>query len=234
MTDSNRFFEFVWRANALVILGVALLAGLLGVIALVAIVIDETSERSVSDLLIVNPERPVQEDVVLGYPLNIAGTTFVRISLFREQRTDLRYYSKSSSGNTVNDLFVNSTTGESSWLFKGTDRLILGSSDIMQKLRSDSPVATAIIYTLADKDTDANGRITTSDHVSVGYSNPQGTMYTPLLNDIEKLFALQQVTDDRLMLLYSKNGESRIATYSLPTFAVVGDSALPKLDAQQP
>jgi hypothetical protein len=233
MTDNNRFFQLVWRVNALAILGVAILAAILGVIALVAIVIDQTRERSVSDLLIVNPDRPVQEEVILGYPSTVAGTPYVRVPLYREQKSDIRYYSKSSSGNTVNELFVNSATSESGWLFEGAERLILDSVPVLQTLRSDAPTTTAIAYTVIDKDTDANGRLTASDHVSVGYSNPQGTIYTPLLNDIEKLFSLQQVTDERLLVLYAKAGESRMATFALPTFTRLTDTALPKLNAAQ-
>jgi hypothetical protein len=232
MTDSNRFFRFLWRANALVIFCVALLAGLLGLYGLFYIVKDNIRNREVTDVLIVNPEQQVEEETILGYPRAIPGTTFVRIPLYREQKTDLSYYSKSSNANTVNEVFIDSATGNSVWLFKGTQRLILGSVDILSKLKAEAPLATAIVYTVAEKDTDANGRLTPSDHVSVGFSNPQGNTYNPLLEDIEKLFATEQVADDRLMVLYAKNGESRIVTFSLPAFNVIKDTLLPKLEAQ--
>jgi hypothetical protein len=230
MTDGNRFFKFVWRVNALAIFCVALLAGLLCLYALYSIFQDKTRDRGVTDLLVVNPEQKVQEEVILGYPSAIAGTSMVRVPLYREQKTELRYYSKSSSANIVNELFVNGLTGESVWLFKGAQRLILNSVNILQKLKSETPVVSSIVYTLVDKDTDANGRLTASDHITVGFSNLQGTSYSPLLDQIDKLFALEQVADDRLIMLYAKNGESRMTTYSLPTFSVITDSALPKLD----
>lgn len=234
MTENNRFFKLVWRVNALVICIVALLAGLLSLYGLYSVLKDQTRDRQVSDLLIVNPEQPVQEEVILGFPRAIAGTSGVRIPLYREQKTEVRYYSKSSNDNIVNELFVDSITGQGTWLFKGTGRIVLNSADIMQKLKTDAPLVTAILYTLVDKDSDANGRLTSGDQISVGFSNPQGTSYTPLLDQIEKLFALEQVSDDRLLLLYVKNGESRMATYSLPGFSIVNDKAVPTLEAQEP
>jgi hypothetical protein len=232
MTDSNRFFRFLWRANALVIFCVALLAGLLGLYGLFYILKDNIRNREVTDVLIVNPEQQVEEETILGYPRPVAGTAFVRIPLYREQKTNISYYSKSSNANTVNEIFVDGTTGESVWLFKGTQRLILGTIDVLSKLKAEAPLVTAVVYTIADEDTDANGRLTSSDHVNVGFSNPQGTKYTSLLDGVEKLFATEQIADDRLMVVYAKNGESRLVTFSLPAFNLIKDMALPKLEAQ--
>jgi uncharacterized membrane protein YqjE len=49
MQDNNRFFQFVWRLNALAIAGLALLAVLLGLYGLTSLVSWETRERNVTD-----------------------------------------------------------------------------------------------------------------------------------------------------------------------------------------
>lgn len=232
MQDNNRFFQFIWRVNALAIVGVAMLAGVLGIYAVYSVFKTETRDREVTDLLAVNPDVPQQDEVRLGYPTMIPGTQFVRIQLFREQKTDLTYYSKSSGDNTVNELFVNSTTGQSKWLFAGTDRIILNQVQTLSQLKSDQPVATSILYSLVDRDTNGDARLSAQDFTSIGYTSPDAAAYTPLLDNIQKLYAVEQVADDKVMVLYVRNGESRMTTYGLPNYSVVIDQILPKLEAK--
>jgi hypothetical protein len=229
MQDSNLFFQFVWRLNALAIAGVALIAGLLGLYGLASVFNWQTRDREVTDLVTVDPRVPRQEEARLGYPSAIAGSQVVRIPLYLEQRTDVTYYSKASGDNMVNELYVDSTTGKSQWLFKGTQRLILNQNLVLRQLKSDEPVVTSILYALVEKDSNGDGRLSSQDKVNLGYSAPDGSFYTPLMDNIEKLYATEQVSDDRLMIVYSRNGESRVTTYALPGFTIVVDNALPKL-----
>jgi hypothetical protein len=231
MQDNNRFFQFVWRLNALAIAGLVLLTVLLGLYGLTSLVSWETRERNVTDLVTVNPGVSQQEEVRLGYPSSIAGTQIVRIPLYLEQKTDVTYFSKSSGANTVNDLYVDSATGKSNWLFKGTHRLIFNQNPILRQLKSNESVVTSILYSLIEKDSNGDGRLSHKDEITVGYSSPDGSIYKPLMNNIEKLYATEQVSDDRFIIVYSRNGESRVATYALPAYTIVADNALPKLSA---
>lgn len=230
MQDNNRFFQLIWRVNALAIAGVAVIAALLGIFALIAIFIEQTRDREVSDVLTIDPQKPREDGVRLGYPDSVLGTQFTRLPLYREQKTSLTYYSKSSSDNMVNDLFVDTSTGQSQWLFKGTDRLILSQRNILRQLQAPRLEATSIVYTLIEKDTSGDGRLASDDRVSVGFSATDGTSYTALITDIEKLFSVEQVADDKVMIVYVRGGESRFTIYSTPGFAVLSDKALPKLE----
>jgi hypothetical protein len=232
MQDNNRFFQFVWRLNALAIAGVAVVAGLLGLYGLISIFDWETRDREVTDLLAVEPDVSRQDEVRLGYPTTVPGTQYVRIPLFREQKRDLSYYSKSSGDNTVNELYVDSSTGKSRWLFAGTDRLILNQLQTMQQLKSAQPIATSILYSLVDKDTNNDKRLSPQDFTSIGYASLDGTVYTPLLDNIAKLYAVEQVADDKVMVIYFRNGESRLITYALPNYAILVDQVLPKLESK--
>jgi hypothetical protein len=232
MQDNNRFFQFVWRLNALAIAGVAVVAGLLGLYGLISIFDWETRDREVTDLLAVEPDVSRQDEVRLGYPTTIPGTQYVRVPLFREQKRDLSYYSKSSGDNTVNELYVDSSTGKSKWLFAGTDRLILNQLQTMQQLKSDQPIATSILYSLVDKDTNNDKRLSPQDVTSIGYASLDGTVYTPLLDNIGKLYSVEQVADDKVMVIYFRNGESRLITYALPNYAILVDQVLPKLESK--
>jgi hypothetical protein len=231
MQDNNRFFQFVWRVNALAIAAVAVVAGMLGLYGLGSIVGYETRDREVTDLVTVDPEVPRQEEARLGQPFPIGGTQVVRIPLYLAQKTDATYYIKSSGDNIVNELYVDSNTGKSTWLFKGTKRLIFNQTSVLRQLKSEQPNVTSLVYALVDNDSNKDGRLSPKDLAAIGYSSPDGAIYTPLIDGIEKLYAIEQVSDDRLMILYSRNGESRMITYALPGFTTIVDNALPKLDA---
>ena len=233
MLDNNRFFRFLWRINALAITGVALIAAVLGAYALYSILRAETRDRNVSDLLVVNPEQPVQEEVILGRPRALAGTKMVRVPLYREQKIDVSYYSKESGSNTVNELVIDSVTGKSEWLFKDTARLIVNITETRQEINSDAPKTEAIVYSMIERDSNSDGKLTATDKISIGYSNAEAANYVPLLDNIEKLYAVQQVADDRLMVIYVKDGESRLMTYMLPAFTTLADIAMPKLEASR-
>jgi hypothetical protein len=232
MQDNSRFFQFIWRVNALVIFGIAVLAGVLGLYAVYSIFKNETRDREVSDLLAVNPHVPQQDEVRLGYPVAIAGTQNLRIPLYRDQKTDVSYYSKTSGDNMANELFVNSLTGQSKWLFAGTDRIILNQIQTLQQMRAELPVATSILYTIVDRDTNADEKLSTQDFTSIGYTSPDASAFTQLLDNIEKLYAVEQVADDKVMILYFRNGESRMTTYGLPNYSIIVDKVLPKLEAK--
>jgi hypothetical protein len=230
MQENSRFFQLVWRVNALAIAGVVVLAGLFGIYVLYSFIKEETRDRTVSNTLTTKPQQPRQEEMRFGSPVPIPGSPFVRIPLYREQRTSVTYSAKSSGANSVNELFVDSTNGQSTWLFKGQDRLIVNKSQVLSRLKSDQPNVTSILYTLVEKDTSGDERLSYNDKVSVGYSTPDGSAYTPLLDNIDKLFAVEQVADDRLMILYARQGENRLITYTLPTYTIINDKVSPKLE----
>lgn len=231
MQDNNRFFRLVWRINALAIACLVVLLGLLGLYQLTYFFKWQTRDRQVTDLVAVAPQTVRQEESRLGQPNKIAGTQIVRIPLYLEQKTDDVYFSKGSSGNIVNELFVDSSTGKSKWLFKGTSRLVLNQNHILSQLKSEQPLVTSILYTLVEKDSNGDGTLSHKDQVTVGYSSLDGTVFTPLMDNVEKLYATEQVSDDRLLIIYSRNGETRAITYSVPSYTTVVDNALPKLDA---
>lgn len=228
MQENNRFFQLVWRVNALAIFAIAVLGTLLGLYAVFDQVRDEFRAPSVIKRLPIQQAQPRQEEMRFGLPILIPGSAFVRFPLHKELKTSASYSSRVSNPNSVNVLFVNSSNGESKWLFKGDNRLIVNQSHVLSQLKSDQPVATSIVYTLVEKDTSGDERLSSNDQVSVGYSSPDGSTYTSLLNNIEKLYAMDQVTDDRLMILYAREGESRLATYALPNYTIVADTVSPK------
>jgi hypothetical protein len=234
MQENSRFFQFIWRVNALAIASIVIVAGVVGLYALYSFIKEETRDRLVTKTPTVKTEQPRQQEMRLGVPVPVSGTVFVRVPLHRAQKTNVTYYSKSIGASTVNELFVDNTNGQSAWLFKGVDRLIVNHSDILSQLKSAQPSVTSIVYTLVEKDTNGDERLSSNDKVSVGYSAPDGSAYTPLLDNVDKLFAIDQVADDRLIILYARQGESRLTTYALPNYAIVIDKELPKLPDEPP
>jgi hypothetical protein len=232
MDDSNRFFKFVWRFNALIVAAAGLLAILLALYALYEITKSVTQDRDINNVVTIDPAVPVEEDIYLGYPQIQNGAGHVRVALYRDQRRSMGLYSKSSGGNMVNVLFVDAATGAQSWLFKGTQRQIFSDLETFSSLRSSDRVVAAIVYTLAEADSNGDGRISNEDQKSIAVSLPDGSGYRVVLADVERLFSVEQISDNRVLVLYAKGAESRSAIFNVPDFSLVKDSAIPLVAAQ--
>lgn len=230
--NENKFFKYIWRFNALVISGAAVLCILLGSFAAIKVFRGETQERHVTNVVNVGTQEKAKGEFVLGYP-KIDGADYVRIPLYRDQSYDMSYYSKSSGGNEVNYLFLNSSNNESKWLLENTNQLFISDIVLFDKLKNASAEtnkAVGIVYTLVEKDSDGDGRLTNKDVITLSTSAIDGTNYRKLIVDIERLYSVKQIAHDKVLVLYQKNKETVYDLYSIPSMKQLSQRNIPQVN----
>jgi hypothetical protein len=236
----NAFFRFVWRFNALAIAAATTLCLLLGLIFALEIFRDKTRPQRVTNVVNVDTQDKVSEEFSLGTPGVIAGTSHVRIPLYRGQTYGSGSslpLSKTSQRNVVNYLFLNASTNESKWLFSGVGQLVIEDRTLFNKvnepldrLRLDpSRTGVGVIYSIVERDSNGDNRLTEKDAISLATSNVDGTNYRKLTEGIDQLYSIQQVSDDKVLVLYQKDQQTFSDVYSLPSMERLTQANIPKV-----
>lgn len=231
--SESRFFRFVWRFNALAIAGAAIVCILLGLYAAATIFKEETRSRRVTNVVNVGEKDNVSEEFALGSATIIAGTPYVRVPLYRAQSYSALYYSKRSEQNAVNFLFLNISTNESRWLFERTGQLMIDSQVLYSKLRisPDEPrTGVGVVHVVVERDSNGDSRLTDKDAVSLAASAVDGANYRKLIEGIERLYSVQQIADDKVLVLYQKNQKTVSELYSVPSMERLSQASIPKID----
>jgi hypothetical protein len=230
------FFQYVWRFNALAIAVAAVVCIILGFYAAAMIFKQETRPRRVTNVVNVGEQQQILEEFTLGAPGTIAGTDYVRVPLYRGQSysaSSASYYSKNSEQNVVNYLFLNTSTNESRWLLENTGHLLMSSQVLSNKLKTSSDdqiKAVGIIYTVVEKDSNGDNRLTGKDAISLAASAVDGDNYRKLLEGIERLYSVQQIADDKVLVLYQKNQQTVSELYSVPSMVRLMQATIPKVN----
>lgn len=233
--SENRFFRYVWRFNALAIAVATTICGLLGLYAGFSI-FGETRPSRPANFVKADVQDKVSEEYWLGTPGVTPGTSFVRIPLFRGPQSygpsSLRL--KSGGARSVVDLlFLNIANNESRWLFNGVGQLIVEERSLFNKLREfpDQPrTAVGVIYTVVEKDSNGDSRLTEEDAVSLATSAVDGSGYRKLIEGIDQLHSVQQVSDDKVLVLYQKGQQIISELYSVPAMAPLSQVGIPKVN----
>lgn len=236
INDNNKFFKWVWRFNALAIAGAAVICFLLGSFLAVKFFMNETRTRRVTNLINVEGASKVKEEFVLGYPSMIRGTDYMRIPLYREQSYSAAYYSKNSTANDVNYLFLNSHTGHSKWLMPTNAQLFLYPKYLEEKHKGHMPSPArleektiGIVYVMAEKDTNGDKRLSDKDAVTISYSLPDGSGFKKLIESIDRVHAIEQASDNNLVIIYEKNKETICETYDVSSMKHLSHNTIPSL-----
>ena len=225
----SRFFKFVWRFNALAIAGAATTCIMLGLSAGLSIFnAEQRPHRGVN----VDQETKASEEFSLGNPSAIAGISYVQVPLYRGRRYGVGSIYSGGSQQTVNLLFLNISTNESRWLFNGVGQLVLDSHTLFNKLKDandPSRTAVAVVHVVVEKDTDGDKRLTEKDAISLATSATDGTNYRKLVEGVDQLYAVKQIADDKVLVLYQKNQETVSALYGVPSMALLMQASVPKV-----
>ena len=233
MRRSDRFFRGVWRFNALAIAGVTVLFVLLGLYLAATIIHEGIRPRQVTNVVKVGDQDAVANEFSLGTPGVISGTSYVLVPLFRGQSYGSGSISlKRSDRDIVNYLFVNTSTNEARWLFEGAGQLILDSHSMFNKMKTspdDARTTVGSFHVVVDRNTNGDKRLSEQDAVSLAASAADGTGYRKLIEGIEQVYSVQQVADDKALVLYLKDKQTVSALFSLPSMVPLMQSSIPKL-----
>lgn len=93
---------------------------------------------------------------------------------------------------------------------------------------SDKPVI-AILYQLVQLDSDQDNRLSASDLSTVAISNPDGSGYKELINEVERVVDHTLLNQTELFLIYQKAGISYSTILNLESFEMSKTEKLPKV-----
>jgi hypothetical protein len=170
MMDSNPFFRFVWRLNALVLFGAASIAVVLGAYGLYQIVKQETQTSFVEDQARLDPEPVTQEKLTFGRLEPVPGRDLARVDVRAEQPA---YGGLASSekiiGSTRNVLLLDLETGKTRKLFDTDKNIVMSETRFPIDARggpTDAPT-TGYIFTVVSADSNKDNRLSASDTKSL-------------------------------------------------------------------
>ncbi|MGL4490966.1 MAG: hypothetical protein ACRCU5_16115 [Rhizobiaceae bacterium] len=230
-----KFFKYVWRYNALAIAGTATLCGLVALSLVYDLVRNITRDREVSNVVRIDGEaeapNAIKEVFTIGAPYLVAGTSYMQVPQYREQSQDRDYYSKESTQNISNYLFLNLQNNESKWLVSESERLFLSSNALTERAPGDlsgSGKALGIIYRLVDKDTNGDGNLTQNDAVTIAASGVDGSNFRKVLDGVTNILSTEQIAADRLLIFYQREDETISEIYSVPALVKLSGHTLSK------
>ena len=184
-----------------------------------------------------------QEKWRLGYPQQIAGTTYIYIPLvseleyvkLRELNLKKEFHSYGSnqdiySSPTRNILFVNSANNVMKWLFPTNNQLI-SQVRLLSKSPYDGSKRTvdAIMYEVIQKDTNGDKKLTVDDANVIAFSLPDGSKYKEVLSAADRLIDVMLLENKSVFIMYQTQGAGYLTTLRLSDFTPISRSELPKV-----
>lgn len=227
--EDSKLFKTLWRFNALIIA----VAGVMGVIVLLFVLYmlyqDATRTRHHNEIVNIDPKAEIEERFRMGDIDKINGSDSVIIPLYSDQNFSLEYSGKSTVS-TRNLLFTHLNNETSHWLFPN-NKFLLAEHRLLNESGSwnkEQPVR-AILISLVKQDTNEDQRLTESDRLTLALTTPEGKQYTEVLDGIDTILGYELIGQEKLVILYNRDGVGRIAYIALDGFKVLKETALPKV-----
>lgn len=232
--NATKFFRYLWRINAVLILLTALIA--CGLVGFTAINLMFFGRGVAAEAVQVEPEPEAEpEKPDLASFQEVKGAPILRAPLTFGKR--FRHKTLSGSGasySTRNYLFLDLETMEmeTRWLFPTNKQLIAESSELNEIVPGDEPGTTklqtiAFLYVTIDADTNGDKQLTTDDKLTLAYSRPDGTGYTSAITGIDEVLGSETIKDTaKHVVAYEADGKWHTAVISLRTFEVVQEGEL--------
>jgi hypothetical protein len=235
MGDSNPFFLWLWRFNALVL---ALLGLLFGAFAIANFIPRFPTHTDPVDNFLAAPQAstPNVSYDLSGSGIALQGTTYVLFNLQRSAEpppeTALRITSggRSRDFHTVNLLVVDGADASSHWLFKGLDRIITADSvdQVETVTESDapkSPVVALVIEAFAAR-SDKAGTLKAFGPDALYYYR-LGTDEAVKFFSAPNIRSIIRIGTDKIFVLYEDGHAMSAATFSTRDFKLVARSPVP-------
>lgn len=203
--DDNIFFKWVWRFNALIISGVVFVTLLIAVPELIR---DVNRPPYVSDVVnIDSADASIEETINLRTGELMRHHKLVTVSISKEQHYDYGYSGKSTGNNDLNMGVFDPDTGQTTWIFDGTDQLIIQTIRLyqdqpVQDYASDQAVTRFHLLIVVEADTNGDKRLSGSDVKSAWLVNHDGTGARKIIDDLRNGAVTRQISEKQVMLSY--------------------------------
>lgn len=231
MTDSNPFFRFVWRVNALLIFGLALVVGLfvayqLGRDLLRSRVAYRAPDRGLETPLPAPegaPDTAPREVLHVGMFTQADGAIYVAPVFVGAPGDGYKNVSsvKGASERVRNIVLFDSTTGAVSRLFPDDKGRVLD-EDVIVRSRHDWPRSRTMarIYVHVATDTNGDGRLDWRDRQRIVITQPDGSRPTVLVDDVDRygLATTPDGQETKLSYFVRRDGELLFGEFDLETF----------------
>lgn len=222
--EHNTFFLWVWRFNAVVIA----LAALLIVAGTCYTVLMQSTRQPTPVNTVELKNQPQQAEFRFGHPNSADATDYLTLPLYQNEISASVSYMSKGHSNAVNYLIINMQTNAITWLRPKNDQLFLSDYSLTISERT-----IARIYTLVEKDTDGDGRLTSSDRITIAASLPDGSAYQTLIENAGQVHSIQQAGDDRMVILYQKDRTFFSDIFAIPDMTLISHQPAPDIAVGQ-
>lgn len=229
--EDSKLFKKIWRFNAIIIAAVGILAFFILLFAGYQIYKQQTRTKHRTEIVNVDPETKAKETYRLGEVKHVNGSQSVIVPLYSDQSFDLRYSGGKSTASTRNILFSNMHTETSKWLLP-TNKYLIPRYRLINKSNSynrDEDIVT-ILYHIIKEDTNNDSRLTENDEVTIAFSKPEGSEYTEVLKNIDKVLGYELLNNETIAIMFNRKGQGYTAYVNLLNFTVSKEIELPKVN----
>jgi hypothetical protein len=211
---SQKFFRYLWRVNAVLIL-VAAGAGTFGV---GAFLIEEFGNRAArsreADAGIPVAGANANFHLRLGHATVVEGTDVMRATLQRDS-DQAKFSSGSYDSETKNILFIDPGENRAHWLLPDNDEVILDTSDITEEKDANTKrvAATAVLVkSTNDSSEGSGGKLLLFD--------PPGKRIVEVANNVREIH-VASISGGELSILYERDKRLIFAAFDIRSMAKV-------------
>lgn len=203
--ESNRFFLWLTRLNAILIL-----LFLLGAIAVSLFAVLESmrwdNRRAVE--VVKEEDKTAQDETLrLGSIDTVCGHDAKYIEL-QTERKGKSYSSGSSGGQTRNIIFFTDGNSRAQWLFDHNRYLIDTVRPVPYSYSDcDDDSAVLIYYVIITDDSNNDGKLSEEDELTIAISDPYGRDYKALLTDADRVLDYELTANNKQLSILLKKGE---------------------------
>jgi len=139
--------------------------------------------------------------------------------------------------NSKNILFVNDKTGDSHWLFDGTNQLIgsvrhlsLDNGVVDYRGHTQKVQTQYIVYSVFSEDSNGDGIIDFDDNPAMAATDATGENIRIIIKDYDRIISTQLLDDGSLSVIHQTEGSVYMLNYSMEDSEAVRQLQIPAVD----
>ncbi|WP_395400562.1 hypothetical protein ACHMW6_24090 [Pseudoduganella sp. UC29_106] len=223
----DRLFTVIGRINSVLLLVVLLGAGIS--VGWMMVASNRWERRGAVEV----PEAASssKQSVMLTFSQleSITGANAQMLRLTTHEKS--QGFSSGSSGSEIrNVLFLTGTAKTARWLFKDHKNIILNVSQLHREPtdrneRVEQPTK-ALYFEYVTDDTNGDGKLSSEDHSNVALTTQDGTGFTEVLHNADRIFSFEVLDQMHLSVVYQKGATVRHAKYLLTSLKLEVDQEI--------